>query len=47
VKYFKENIGSVEVHLSKEELAEVRKLGDNYAVAGNRYPDAFMATLNK
>ncbi|KZO93640.1 Aldo/keto reductase [Calocera viscosa TUFC12733] len=42
----KENIGSVGVELTDEELKEVRVLLDSFVVQGDRYPAAAMASLN-
>ncbi|KZO93639.1 Aldo/keto reductase [Calocera viscosa TUFC12733] len=42
----KENIGSVGVKLTEEELNEIRTLLDSFVVQGDRYPAAAMDTLN-
>lgn len=44
VKYLEENWGALEVKLSDEEKAEVRKEVDEAEVHGERYPAAFIKT---
>jgi len=45
VKYFEENLGAVDVHLTEEEKAAVRKIIDSVEVVGTRYPAAMMGSL--
>ena len=40
VKYLEENLGAINVTLTKEEEAEIRKAVDETEVTGGRYPDA-------
>ncbi|KZO93624.1 Aldo/keto reductase [Calocera viscosa TUFC12733] len=41
-----ENVGCTKVQLTKEDLAEIRKVLDQFPVAGTRYPDYAMGTVN-
>ncbi|KAL2073838.1 hypothetical protein VTL71DRAFT_11164 [Oculimacula yallundae] len=43
IKYLEENLGALNVKLSKEEVDEVRQLVANAEVHGERYPEAVMA----
>lgn len=45
IKYLEENIGSLDVSLSSEELQEIRQLIEAAEVHGTRYPEATMASL--
>lgn len=45
VERLKENIGSLDVKLSKEEEQEIRKSCESAEISGSRYPEAFMAAL--
>ena len=38
VKYLEENLGSLKVHLTKEEVQEIREVVDQAETAGDRYP---------
>lgn len=40
-----ENLGSVKVDLSKEEVAQITKLAASFDVKGDRYPEAFKSAL--
>jgi hypothetical protein len=42
IKYLEENVGAVNVHLSPDEVAAIRRAVDAAEVHGDRYPD-FMA----
>jgi aryl-alcohol dehydrogenase-like predicted oxidoreductase len=42
-----ENAGAVNVELSADELAQIDDIAPQGAAAGNRYPEAMMATLNR
>lgn len=47
VKYLEENLGALEVKLSKDELAQLNKIAPKgNAAAGPRYPEAAMGTVN-
>lgn len=43
IKYLEENLGALEVVLSEEEVAYIRSEVEKCQVAGERYPEAFMA----
>jgi len=43
VKNLEENIGALDVKLSEEEIAEIRKVVDAAEVHGAWYPDGFAA----
>lgn len=45
IENFKENIGSVSVKLSHEDMVELETIASN--VKGNRYPDAIMQSTWK
>jgi len=46
IKYLKENLAAINVKLSNEEIAQVRKLAEDSDVGGlDRYPTAMMGTL--
>ncbi|KAH6658590.1 NADP-dependent oxidoreductase domain-containing protein [Truncatella angustata] len=45
VKYLEENVGSLEVQLTKDEVNEIRNLIEATEVHGSRYPGAVMNTL--
>jgi aryl-alcohol dehydrogenase-like predicted oxidoreductase len=45
VKNFDENMGSMQVKLSKDELSKIRKLIEETEVHGGRYPEAFSKAL--
>lgn len=45
-KYLKENIGSVDISFSADELSLIEDRFNKQAVAGTRYPEAMMAALN-
>jgi aryl-alcohol dehydrogenase-like predicted oxidoreductase len=45
VKYLEENVGAADVHLSAEQLRRLDELFPHGAVAGERYPEAGMATV--
>ncbi|GAC1596605.1 MAG: aldo/keto reductase [Hymenobacter sp.] len=47
VKYLEENLGALEVSLSKDELAQLDEIAPKgKAAAGMRYPEAMMGTVN-
>ncbi|KAH9203366.1 NADP-dependent oxidoreductase domain-containing protein [Leptodontidium sp. 2 PMI_412] len=45
IKYLEENMGALNVKLSKAEEAEIRKLVENTEVHGDRYPEAMAGHL--
>lgn len=45
-KYLEENIGAVEVQLSKEELSQIEAIAPKGAASGERYPQPGMANVN-
>ena len=45
IERVKENLGALEVNLSKEEEQEIRKVVESAEVHGERYPRAFMDYL--
>jgi len=42
----KENVGSVDVKLTEEELKEIRAILSSFVVSGTRYPEAAMGMVN-
>lgn len=44
LKYLKENLGALEVKVSREEEAEIRKAVEGAEVVGERYPAAIMSS---
>ena len=46
VKYLEENLGALEVDLSKGELAQLDEIAPQGAAAGPRYPAAMMGSVN-
>ena len=47
IKYLDENIGSIKIHFSPEELSEIEAIFPKDAVKGLRYPEQMMASLNR
>jgi aryl-alcohol dehydrogenase-like predicted oxidoreductase len=47
IAYLDENIGALEVSLSKEELAEIDAIAPKGAAAGPRYPETMMDTVGR
>jgi aryl-alcohol dehydrogenase-like predicted oxidoreductase len=45
-KYLRENIASMQVVFSKEELAKINDLFNKNAASGTRYPESMMSSLN-
>jgi len=45
IKYLEENLGALNVKLTKEEEQEIRKLVENAEVHGERYPEMMMGHL--
>ena len=46
VKYLEENLGALEVKLTKDELAQLDDIAPKGATAGSRYPAAMMGSVN-
>lgn len=46
IKYLEENVGALNVHFTKEELAELNAIFPKDAVKGLRYPEQMMGSLN-
>jgi aryl-alcohol dehydrogenase-like predicted oxidoreductase len=46
-KYLEENAGALEVELTREDLARIEETLSSAAVAGTRYPEAAMRTVNR
>ncbi len=46
IKYLEENVGSLNIHFTKEELAELDAIFPKDAVKGLRYPEQMMGSLN-
>ncbi len=47
IKYLEENIGAVDIQLSKAELERLDKIAPRGATKGTRYPEAQMSALNR
>lgn len=45
IERLKENLGSLEVKLTDDEVAEIRKIAESAEIAGGRYPEGFAAHL--
>lgn len=45
IKYLEENLGSLDAHLTRGELQDIRQLVESAEVHGTRYPEASMASL--
>jgi aryl-alcohol dehydrogenase-like predicted oxidoreductase len=45
IKYLEENLGALNVKLTREEEQEIRELVENAEVHGERYPEEMMAYL--
>ncbi|QIL74814.1 aldo/keto reductase [Hymenobacter sp. HDW8] len=46
IEYLEENLGALEVHLSASELAQINEIAPQSAIAGLRYPEAMMGSVN-
>jgi aryl-alcohol dehydrogenase-like predicted oxidoreductase len=46
-RYLQENVGAVDVSLTKEDLARIDEIAPKNAFAGSRYPEAMMRLLNR
>ena len=46
-KYLQENIGSIDVSLTNEDLARIEEVAPRDAFAGSRYPEAMMKLLSR
>lgn len=47
IKYLEENVGALQVHLTKDELKEIDTIAPKNVAAGLRYPEAMMASVNQ
>jgi len=47
IKYLEENLGSLQVHLSVDELKEIDAIAPKGVAAGTRYPESMMGALNQ
>ena len=47
VKYLDENVGSLKVQLTKDELSEIDRIAPKGVAAGQRYPEAGMKAVNQ
>ena len=45
-KYLEENVGALDVHLTPDDLARINEAAPAGAVAGSRYPEAAMRSVN-
>ncbi|GAB2468561.1 oxidoreductase [Hymenobacter qilianensis] len=46
IEYLEENLGALEVQLSAAELAQIDEIAPQSAIAGLRYPEAMMGSIN-
>jgi aryl-alcohol dehydrogenase-like predicted oxidoreductase len=46
-KYLEENVGALEVKLTRKELERINEVAPKGAAAGKRYPEAMMASVNR
>lgn len=46
-KYLEENVGSLDVELTEEDLRRIEEAAPAGAAAGERYPEAGMQTVNR
>ncbi|MGY2132574.1 aldo/keto reductase [Hymenobacter sp. HD11105] len=46
IEYLEENVGALNIQLSSEELAHIDEIAPRSAVAGMRYPEAMMGSVN-
>lgn len=47
IKYLEENVGALNVHLTKEDLQEIDAIAPKGAAAGSRYPQSAMSSVNR
>ena len=47
IKYLEENVGSLNVLLSREELMEIDAIAPRGIAAGSRYPESMMGAVNR
>ncbi|RSK41235.1 aldo/keto reductase [Hymenobacter perfusus] len=47
VAYLEENVGAADLLLSLEDLARINQIAPQHAAAGQRYPEAMMASVNR
>jgi len=46
IPYLEENLGALQVQLTEADLQRIEEVAPRTAIAGNRYPEAMMQTLN-
>jgi len=46
ISYLEENLGALQVQLTEDDLQQIEEVAPRSAIAGNRYPEAMMQTLN-
>ncbi|WP_229755381.1 aldo/keto reductase [Hymenobacter cavernae] len=46
ISYLEENLGALQVQLTETDLQQIAEVAPRSAIAGNRYPEAMMQTLN-
>ncbi|OUJ71845.1 aldo/keto reductase [Hymenobacter crusticola] len=46
IAYLEENLGALQVQLTEADLQQIEAVAPRTAIAGNRYPEAMMRTLN-
>ena len=46
IPYLEENVGALRVQLTDADLQQIEEVAPRTAIAGNRYPEAMMQTLN-
>ncbi len=46
-KYLEENVGALDVKLTKDDLAKIDEVIPPHSAAGNRYPEHMMASVNR
>ncbi len=46
-KFLEDNVGALDIHLTKEDLAQIVEVFPPQAAAGNRYPEHMMASVNR
>ncbi|WP_324678507.1 aldo/keto reductase [Hymenobacter sp. GOD-10R] len=46
IAYLEENLGALQVQLTDNDLQQIEEVAPRSAIAGNRYPEAMMQTLN-
>jgi diketogulonate reductase-like aldo/keto reductase len=47
IKYLDENIGALDIQISKKEMEEINAIAPKGAAAGMRYPETMMHTVGR